>query len=58
MASAVKDSANETIEIVDLPEDEPEKGSIARWIGAIVGLALVIGIVMVLRRFLAPAEEM
>jgi hypothetical protein len=58
MASAVKDSANEKIEIVDLPEDEPEKSGIARWIVAIVGLALVMGVFMVLRRFLAPAEEM
>lgn len=58
MASAVKDSANEKIEIVDLPEDEPKKRGIAPWIAVIVGLALVMGVVMMLRRFLAPAEEM
>jgi len=57
MASAVKDSANEKIEIVDLPEEDEKRG-IAPWIAAIVGLALAVGVVMVLRRFLAPAEEM
>ncbi len=58
MASAVKDSATEKIEIVDLPEEEEKKKGIGLWIAAIVGLALVVGVVTVLRRFLAPAEEM
>lgn len=57
MASAVKESVNEKIEIVDLPEEEQKKGGVAPWIAAILGLALVAGVFWVLRRFLAPADE-
>jgi hypothetical protein len=56
MASAVKERANEKIEIVDLPE-EPKKRGIKLWLAIPLVLAIVVGVSMVIRRFFAPGDE-